>query len=134
MKEFIKALREASSAMLNMSIEWQKLERNDDDIVQGFTQWGDAFNVSLDEVPSYMWSIVDALESLSVAVSWDDATALTDGVTIHCKSCTLEFKKKDDDAQGESTLDQYLSSAHRGGFIPISIKGIKCHECGIEVL
>jgi hypothetical protein len=50
MDEFIKALREASKAMQTMSNEWSKLERNDDDIVQGFTQWGDAFNVSLDEV------------------------------------------------------------------------------------
>jgi hypothetical protein len=64
MDEFIKALRVASDAMREMSNRWGELSQEDDDIVQGLKGWGEAFNLSLDEVPFVMWSIIDKLEEL----------------------------------------------------------------------
>ena len=62
MEEFIKAMRVASDAMREMSNKWGELSEEHDAIVQALPQWGEAFNMSLDEVPSAMWAIVEKLE------------------------------------------------------------------------
>lgn len=64
MQEFIQALRKATVAMHEMSDCWGGLSREDQDILNSFDQWGVAFNLSLDEVPFAMWSIVDKLEEM----------------------------------------------------------------------
>jgi len=64
MDEFIKALRVASDAMQEMSNRWGELSRENDDIVQGLKGWGEAFSLSLDEVPSVMWGMVHELEEM----------------------------------------------------------------------
>jgi hypothetical protein len=62
MDEFIKALRVASDAMREMSYRWDELEDSDNEKVQALTGWGQAFSMSLDEVPFVMWRMVDELE------------------------------------------------------------------------
>jgi hypothetical protein len=62
MEEFIKALRVASKAMQEMSYRWEDLENSDNEKVQALHGWGQAFSVSLDEVPMVMWRMVGELE------------------------------------------------------------------------
>lgn len=62
MEDFIDALKKASNAMLVMSQKWEELNELDDQRVQGLKQWGEGFNVSLDEIPYILWSAVDELE------------------------------------------------------------------------
>jgi hypothetical protein len=62
MEEFIEAMKKASSALSEMSEKWSQLSNHDDNRVQSLSGWGEAFNVSLDEVPFYMWSMIDKLE------------------------------------------------------------------------
>ena len=62
MDEFIKALRVASDAMREMSYRWDELEDSDNEKVQALTGWGQAFSMSLDEIPFVMWRMVDELE------------------------------------------------------------------------
>lgn len=62
MDEFIKALRVASDAMREMSYRWDELEDSDNEKVQALGGWGQAFSMSLDEVPFVMWRMVDELE------------------------------------------------------------------------
>jgi hypothetical protein len=62
MQEFIEAMKKVSSALSEMSEKWNQLSDQDNDRVQSLDGWGEAFNVSLDEVPFYMWSMIDELE------------------------------------------------------------------------
>jgi hypothetical protein len=62
MEEFIKALRVASDAMREMSNRWEELDDSDNGRVQALRGWGQAFSMSLDEVPFVMWRMVDELE------------------------------------------------------------------------
>jgi len=64
MEQFIYAVKEACSALALMSEEWSKLSNEDNQIVQGLRQWGEAFNVSVDEVPFILWAVVDELEKM----------------------------------------------------------------------
>ena len=64
MQEFIELLKKASDAMNEMSNCWGGLSREDQDILNSCDGWGEAFNLSLDEVPFVMWSIVDKLEEM----------------------------------------------------------------------
>jgi hypothetical protein len=64
MREFIEALQKASDAMHQMSVCWEALPREKQDILNSFEEWGVAFNESLDDVPYTMWAIVDKLEEM----------------------------------------------------------------------
>tara|TARA_R110000868_G_scaffold48630_1_gene157549 strand:+ start:58 stop:279 length:222 start_codon:yes stop_codon:yes gene_type:complete len=68
MWEFMRALKDASDAMRVMSVRWDELDRADNEIVQGLSGWGEAFNLSLDEVPFTMWAMVDQLEAITEGV------------------------------------------------------------------
>jgi len=61
MKEFLKSIEGVSLAMLKMCDEWQKLDDQSDERVQQLDQWAEAFNLSLDEIPFVLFSIVDEL-------------------------------------------------------------------------
>jgi len=61
-EEFIKSMREASHALLVMSMRWDELSREDNQKVQALKGWSVAFNLSLDEVPFEMQAMVEELE------------------------------------------------------------------------
>ena len=61
MKEFLKSIEGVSLAMLKMCDEWQKLDDQSNERVQKLDQWAEAFNLSLDEIPFVLFSIVDEL-------------------------------------------------------------------------
>jgi hypothetical protein len=61
MKEFLKSIEGVSLAMLKMCDEWQKLDEQSNERVQKLDQWAEAFNLSLDEIPFVLFSIVDEL-------------------------------------------------------------------------
>lgn len=62
MEEFIKSMREASRALLLMSMRWEELSPQDNEKVQALSGWAKAFNLSLDEVPFEMQTMVQELE------------------------------------------------------------------------
>ena len=62
MKEFLKSVEGVSLAMLKMCDEWQKLDEKSDERVQKLDQWAEAFNLSLDEIPFVLFSVVDELK------------------------------------------------------------------------
>ena len=62
MKEFLDSLRVASNAMLEMVNRWENLNEFENDKVQELKQWGEGFNVSLDEIPLILWSALEELE------------------------------------------------------------------------
>ncbi len=64
MQEFIELLKKASDAMHQMSVCWENLPRDEQDILNSFTEWGVGFNESLDDVPYTMWAIVEKLEEM----------------------------------------------------------------------
>jgi hypothetical protein len=61
MKEFLKSIEGVSLAMLKMFDEWQKLDEQSNERVQKLDQWAEAFNLSLDEIPFVLFSVVDEL-------------------------------------------------------------------------
>jgi hypothetical protein len=61
MKEFLKSIEGVSLAMLKMCDEWQKLDEQSNERVQKLDQWAEAFNLSLDEIPFVLFSVVDEL-------------------------------------------------------------------------
>ena len=61
MKEFFKSIEGVSLAMLKMCDEWQKLDDQSNERAQQLDQWAEAFNLSLDEIPFVLFSIVDEL-------------------------------------------------------------------------
>ena len=62
MKAFVESLKQACSAMQDMSNIWDMLEGHEDDIVQNLSGWAVAFDQSLDEVPFTMFAILSELE------------------------------------------------------------------------
>jgi hypothetical protein len=62
MKEFLKSIEGVSLAMLKMCDEWQKLDEQSNERVQKLDQWAEAFNLSLDEIPFVLFSVVDELK------------------------------------------------------------------------
>lgn len=55
-------MREASRALLLMSMRWEELSPQDNEKVQALSGWAKAFNLSLDEVPFEMQTMVQELE------------------------------------------------------------------------
>ena len=62
MKEFIESVKKASNAMAELCHRWQDLNEFENDRVQELKQWGEGFNVSLDEIPFLLWAVINELE------------------------------------------------------------------------
>jgi len=71
MRDFLRALYTASTAMAEMSAKWEKLNVDDDAVVQKLSGWCEGFAESLDEVPFTMWDIVAELENTLGIANWD---------------------------------------------------------------
>ena len=58
-------------------------------------------------------------------IEWDKANAMTDGITIYCRECTIKQAQE----YGEKLAD-YLDGASRGGFASVSIENnFVCDNC-----
>jgi len=64
LSDFIGALSVASSALDELSTCWGQLSVSDCRQLNELGEWGEAFNVSLEDVPYILWAIVDKLEKL----------------------------------------------------------------------
>ena len=62
----------------------------------------------------------------------NNANAMTDGISTICTNCTAQDYGRALMECHDLTMDQYLSNAHRGGFVPVVAVGC-CTECGSEV-
>jgi hypothetical protein len=68
---------------------------------------------------------------------WDKANAMTNGLDIYCKECTIKQAQRDADSEGivftQKELDDYLDGAGHGGFASVLIEGgFICDSCGIN--
>jgi hypothetical protein len=142
MQKFLEALAHASEAMRRMTSAWEDLPDADDDVVQGASGWGEAFCLSLDEVPLVMWGVYHEIKDRNIVKGvpkvWDECNALQGGWgesdEYTCKTCTMvEMDAHGRDEDGSLDIDDYLSNCHRGGYVPVEVHGVKCDICGMEV-
>jgi len=71
---------------------------------------------------------------------WSIANAMVDGwgdepSEVHCRACTLAWVAEYfvEYADEQPTIDNYMDSAHRGGFVPAIVDGFICDHCGKRV-
>lgn len=68
--------------------------------------------------------------------TWEQANAMQGGWgedEIVCRDCTIaEMDKHGREADGSLDVEAYLSNCHRGGFVPVVVRG-ECCVCGSEL-